>query len=183
VADVMELNGLTAVSPCADLLPLRRGALELSEAPEAQLTLVQLFKTADSFGQDVLRLPNPGTEIALAGGVLRWFGKDSYLLIGAAAPEGLGVQAAVSDQSDAWARMILDGPEGEAVLARLVPVDLRAGRFEAGHTCRTLLAHVSASITRLGPERFEIMVFRSMAATAVHDLAQAMEAVAAQSSQ
>jgi sarcosine oxidase subunit gamma len=36
-----------------------------------------------------------------------------------------------------------------------------------------------ASITRIGAQSFQIMVFRSMARTLVHDLKTAMEAVAA----
>jgi sarcosine oxidase subunit gamma len=37
---------------------------------------------------------------------------------------------------------------------------------------------MTASITRTGAESFLILVFRSMAATLVHDLKQAMAAVA-----
>jgi sarcosine oxidase subunit gamma len=58
-------------------------------------------------------------------------------------------------------------------------VDLRPQVFKRGHTLRTELKHMMASITRIGAQSFQIMVFRSMARTLVHDLKTAMEAVAA----
>ena len=82
------------------------------------------------------------------------------------APEG----AAVTDQSDAWAVVALEGDAAEAVLARLVPVDLRVAVFAVGHVAKTMLAHLSVTITRTGQATFEIMVMRSMAKTLVHDL-------------
>ena len=65
------------------------------------------------------------------------------------------------------------------MMARLVPVDLRPQVFKRGHTARTELQHMMASITRVGPKTLQIMVFRSFADTLVHDLKRAMEAVAA----
>ncbi len=51
--------------------------------------------------------------------------------------------------------------------------------FEVGHTARTLLQHMACSLTRVAENRFEIMVFRSMAKTAVHEIETAMRTVAA----
>ena len=87
--------------------------------------------------------------------------------------------AAVSDQSDAWAVVRLTGPQSEAVLARLVPVDLRAPVFGPGQTVQSQVMHMTGSISRIGAQAFQIMVFRSMAATLVHDLKTAIEAVVA----
>lgn len=75
--------------------------------------------------------------------------------------------------------MQLKGAGAVDVLARLVPVDLREDRFKRGHTLRTQLYHMSASITKTGADTFVILVFRSMASTLVHDMKTAMEAVAA----
>ena len=91
----------------------------------------------------------------------------------------LAGHAAMVDQSDGWAVLRLEGAGAAEVLARLVPLDLRAPQFRRGHTARTELQHMMASLTRLGPDAFLIMVFRSMARTLVHDLTSAMEAVAA----
>ena len=87
--------------------------------------------------------------------------------------------AAVVDQSDAWAIVRLEGADAEDVLARLVPVNLRRSAFKRGHTLRSNLYHMMASITRIGNNSFQIMVFRSMAETLVHDLSVAMQSVAA----
>ena len=83
------------------------------------------------------------------------------------------------DQSDAWAVVRLTGEGGADALARLVPVDMRLSAFGGGATVRTQLGHMNASITRLEAQTFMIAVFRSMAGTLVHDLARALEAVAA----
>jgi sarcosine oxidase subunit gamma len=75
----------------------------------------------------------------------------------------------------------LTGPAPDAVLARLVPVDLRPLHFAPGHVARTLLGHVAVLIHRpaTAPEALEVWLPRSMAAHALDDLAEAMRAVAA----
>lgn len=171
---------LMAKSACDGLVPVTQGDLHLREAEAQDLAMVMPFKgQADALG---VALPPVGQQAPAAGGVLRWFGKDAYLAIGATLPEGIGGQAAVSDQTDAWARLVLEGAQAEAVLARLVPVDLRLAHFPVTATCRSLLGHMSASITRVDAEAFEIMVFRSMAKTAVHEVSEAMGHVSARSS-
>ena len=86
--------------------------------------------------------------------------------------------AAVIDQTDAYAVARLEGSDVREVLARLTPLDIRPGHFGTGRTARTLLGHMTAQITPVGPEAFEVMVFRSMAGTLVHDLTRAMGFVA-----
>ena len=44
---------------------------------------------------------------------------------------------------------------------------------------RTLLGHMTASITRVDATTYDLMVFRSMAQTLVHDLTRAMKGIAA----
>lgn len=108
-----------------------------------------------------------------------WFGKDMVLLAGPAADPGLATYAALTDQSDAWTAVQVSGQDAEQVLARLVPVDVSAAGFRAGHTARTQIQHMNGSITRTGADSFLLMVFRSMAGTLVHDIERAMESVAA----
>ena len=85
----------------------------------------------------------------------------------------------MTDQSDAWTCMTLEGKGAQDVLARLVPVDVRGHTFKTGHTVRSLVQHMNASITRTGDDSFLVMVFRSMAKTLQHDLETAMESIAA----
>lgn len=137
-------------------------------------------EVSDLLQQD-FAMPFPGVGDAgdHDGISLRWFGRDTALLIGANPDPRLANVAAVVDQSDAWAGFILSGASVHDVLARLTPLDLRDGAFGIGQTARSLIGHMNASITRTGGDVFEILVFRSMAQTALHDLGEAMAVVAA----
>ena len=64
-------------------------------------------------------------------------------------------------------------------MARLTPVDLRTGVFGLGHTARTEVAHMAASLTRTDEATYMVMVFRAFAQTLVHELGAALEGVAA----
>jgi sarcosine oxidase subunit gamma len=126
-----------------------------------------------------MAFPAPGRATGKEGARCIWSGIGAAFLVGPEPDAGLGEFAAVVDQSDAWAIVCLQGEASEAVLARLVPVDVRAAQFKRGHTVRTQLQHLDVSITRVGAQRFQIMAFRSMAQTLVHDLETAMKTVAA----
>ncbi len=123
--------------------------------------------------------PKPGRMTGKQGAQALWFGQDMALLIGPEPDHALGEHAALTDQTDAWAVVELTGPDADDVLARLVPIDLRPAKFKRGHTARTLVNHMSASITRTGPESFRIMVFRSMVKTLFRELHHAMIGVSA----
>lgn len=176
---------LVAKSPCAGLLPLEIGAAKLTEEEAGVLTSILPYKGQDKALSEALKaaygmaFPAPNRATGKAGARAVWFGRDLALLMGPAPDAALAAHAALSDQSDAWAAVRLEGEATEAVLARLVPVDLRASVFKRGHTVRSQVAHMAGSVTRVGEKAFLILVFRSMAATLVHDLKTAMEAVAA----
>lgn len=104
-------------------------------------------------------------------------GPEQALVIGVL-PDLSGL-AAVTEQADAWAVLHLTGPSVVDVLARLVPIDLRPATFKKGHTARTLVGHMTASITRVNGDTFEVMVMRSMADTLAHELSEAAKGVAA----
>ena len=101
---------------------------------------------------------------------------DQYLILGEAPGHIDG--AALTDQSDAWACVALKGEDAREVLARVTPLDLRPNVFKTRRAVRTEVAHMSALLIRTGQDRYEVMVFRSMAKTLVHDLSEAMTAVA-----
>ncbi len=101
-----------------------------------------------------------------------WFGLGQVMVQGAVMP---AMPAAVTDQSDAWACISVKG-DAIAVLARLVPADLRAPE---GTVWRTLVGHMTAHITCVERDVYDVMVMRSMAATLLHDLTEAANAVAA----
>ena len=153
-----------AMTPLATLMPLRGQSGALAGALQAAHGLA---------------LPEPGRFTSAGAVRLAWFGRQSYLLTGTMPDASLATHAAVTDQSDAWVRIILSGPGAEDVLARLVPVDLRPAAFPPGSAIRTELFHMQAAILRLSGTAVEVMTFRSMARTLIHDLASAAEGLAA----
>ncbi|MCT8159159.1 sarcosine oxidase subunit gamma [Pseudoruegeria sp. SHC-113] len=179
---------LIAKSPCAGLLPVQHGGLVLTEcAPEAIHLLAAYQGAAAKAGAALekahgLGWPKPGTSTQSAQARALWFAPDQALLLGAVPVASLARHCAITDQSDGWARVDLTGQGAEDVLARLVPVDLRAQSFPEGAVARTAVFHMSAVITRTGAASFEILVFRSMAQTLVHELLEAMKSVVAQQS-
>ncbi len=176
---------LIAKSPCDGLLPLTIGGMSLMEETPAAMTAIAPFKGQSEALSEALQaahgmaFPAAGRATGKAGSRVIWFGRDMALLIGAEADASLAGHAALTDQSDGWAVVRLEGEQAEEVLARLTPLDLRASQFKRGHTARSEEAHMMGSITKTGDDAFMVMVFRSMAKTLVHDLKTAMEAVAA----
>ena len=176
---------LIASRAAAGLVPVRTGALSLTGPELGALTSVSPRRGAEFALKDALQhahglgWPAPNRSTGNHGARLVWFGHAHALLIGPQPAPQLADHAALTDQSDAWVALQLAGAGGEDVLARLVPVDLRAAPFPPGHTARTLLGHANVSITRTGENCFLILGFRSMAKTLVHELEIAMAAVTA----
>ena len=176
---------LIAKSPFDGLLPLTIGQAELSEVDLVQMTSIAPYKGQASVVSTALKeahgmaAPAPNRATGKEGARAIWFGNDMMLLQGPVADGELAKHAALTDQTHGWATVRLEGADAAQVLARLTPIDLRDRHFKRGHTARTELAHMMASITRIGPQSFQIMVFRGFAETLVHDLKTAMRSVAA----
>ncbi|MDZ7709632.1 MAG: sarcosine oxidase subunit gamma [Roseovarius sp.] len=172
-------------TPCAGLVPVTAGALRLTEGVPGRITALAPYKgQAEALGRALetahgLGWPEPGRVIAGDGGAVQWFGLDLALLIGPEPDTALADHAALTDQSDAWAVLRLDGPGARDVMARLTPLDLRAAVFGDGATARTDVAHMAGAVTRAGAQAYQIMAFRSMAASLVHEVELAMRRVAA----
>ncbi len=127
-----------------------------------------------------LAFPKPQQFAEKAGARIVWTGRDQAFLIGVEPPALEG--AAITDQSDGWTVLAVSGAAAVDVLSRLVPMDLRLAAFPVGQVLRSQVNHMNAVILRIGDFAFEIMVFRSMARTAWHEVQTAMEMVAARSS-
>ena len=158
-------------------LPLEIGGMVLEDAQPEAITWVAHFNRKKAAVKRALGgFPDAGEVIEVKAGRALSVGPDQALVLGApVACEG----AAVVDQSDAWTVVALDGAGARDVLARLTPLDLRDVALAEGRTARTLIGHMTASLTRVGPYRYEIMVFRSMTDTLLHELERAMKQVAA----
>lgn len=178
------MASLIEKTPCEGLLPVSAEGTGLSELLPGRITSVAPFKGKERAVSTALKtlglsFPGPGKTVAKGGASAVWTGRGQAVLLGAGPPEGLSEIAAVTDQSDGWAAMRLEGAQAEAVLARLVPLDLRTGAFKKGAAARSALGHIPMIVIRSGAAAFDILVFRSMAASAVHELHVAMKAVAA----
>lgn len=165
-------------------LPLELGGCQLSALPCTQVWLVALYpgqRAACDAALAVagLAFPAPGQVLTAHEARIVWAGRDQAILYQHAWPEALARHAAVTDQADGWAGFRLHGARAESVLARLVPLDLRPAAFPTGTAARSLLGHLPLLLIRDAAQAFEIVTYRSMAGSALHDIARAMRGIAA----
>lgn len=176
---------LEAKTPLQGRLPFTVGSVTVTEEACGVLTSIAPYRGRDKALSEALKAahgmtaPAAGRATGKEGARAVWFGQRMFLLMGPDPDASLVDHAALTDQSDAWAAVRLDGAGAADVLARLTPVDLRPAVFRRGHTARTELQHMMASITRLGESTYQILVFRAFGRTLLHDLRTAMESVAA----
>lgn len=178
------MASLIAKSPLAGLgLPFAAAGCTLSESLPGPIHSIAPFSGQDKALAKALKplglaFPAPGGISAKGHARLVWAGRGTAYLMGAEPPPLDGI-AAVTDQSDGWACLTLSGDRACDVLARLVALDLRAQAFAPGTSARVLLNHMQALLIREGETRFAVLVFRSMARTAMHEITEAMQALAA----
>jgi sarcosine oxidase subunit gamma len=139
---------------------------------EIQLPGAGVWSIAPLKGARLTGLPEVGKTKTTKTSRTLWIGREQYLQIGGKKP----INGAVTDQSDAWAMVSIEGSEALDVLARLCPVDLRS--LASGDTVRSLINHMTAIITATD-KGVEVLVFRAFAQTLVHELKEAAEMVAA----
>nr|WP_207623759.1 sarcosine oxidase subunit gamma family protein [Rhodobacter calidifons] len=161
---------------------LALGGVTLAEVDPGPITSIALYPGGTKTAAKGLRtlglaMPGPNSFIEKKGARIVWTGREQAFLIGVAPPAIEG--AALTDQSDGWAVLALSGVAAVEVLARLVPVDLRLAACPVGTALRTQVNHMNAVILRTGDYGFEILVFRSMARTAWHEIENAMHMVQA----
>ncbi len=168
--------------------PLPHAPLTIGQATLAPWALPRMTSVAPFQGQDKalakalkpmgLTFPAPNRSVTKGDATLIWTGRHQAFLLHAD-PAPLTGMAALTDQSDGWAALTLQGPNATDVLARLIPLDLRLPAFPVGQTARTALNHMNLILWRTAPYSFTLMVFRSMAQTAWHEVEGAMTTVAA----
>lgn len=165
------------------LLPLTIGTLTLSDASPKRLTAIAPYPGAHAAVAEGLRAagldwPMPDRVAKGAKGTCLWSGRDQAFLT-ELPPEGLADHAALTDLSDGWVALKLTGPDAAATLARLIPIDLSPRAFQEGASARTGLGHMSVLLHRSSNRSFTLYLFRSMAASAVHEIEGAMKSLAA----
>lgn len=176
---------LVSKSPVDGLVPLKINGLSLTEIVPEQVTSVAPYAGQESAASEALTaligagIPAPNRSTGRDGARVVWTGAGQAMVIGPVVDPSLAQHAALTDQSDAWVTFKLQGQGVEDVLARLTPLDLNPGVFKTGHAARSQLGHMNAVFLKVAADAFEIMIFRSMARTAVHEVEIAMKAVAA----
>lgn len=175
---------LTVKTPMYGMAPMTIGTVTISEIDLGPMTSISPYKGQGKALSAALKAAHgmamPAANRATGRAEVKaiWFGREHCILVGIHANTGLAVHSALTDQSDGWTVVQLQGAGAANVLARLTPIDLRPAIFKRGHTARTDLMHMASSITRMSDDTFMIMVFRSVAGTLLHDLQRAMEGVA-----
>ena len=164
MADIRSLPAL------ADRRPLTSPQVTLSALPEG--TVLQVI--AGPKTPDLTRLAVEAGLVARAIAPGQWFlvgnrptaHQDMRRVLAMLEPDASGI-----DQSHGRVRMLMEGPMAAAVLSKGTAVDLDPTVFPPGTTAATLVGHVSAHLTRLDNEAFEITVLRGFAAALWDDLA------------
>lgn len=160
-------------------LPIEIGGVVLEDAQPEAITWVAPFDRKMTAVKKALGgFPGPGEVVEVKAGRALSVAPGQAVVLGALVT---CAGAAVVDQSDGWTVVALDGAAARAVLARLTALDLRDAALPEGATARTLIGHMVASVTRVGAYRYELMVFRSMTETLLHEVERAMRLVAARS--
>ena len=175
---------LLSRTPAESALPeaLSIGNVRIEERPEEAITWVAPLDGQERAVSAALKaahgltFPKPGKVTRAKGLRALSTSPGQALILGA---EVTVDGAALADQGAAWCIVEVSGEGARDVLARLTPVDLRDAAFPTHTTARTLIGHMTASLMRTGARSWEIMVYRSMAATLVHDLTRAMKHQAA----
>ncbi|MAI59372.1 MAG: sarcosine oxidase subunit gamma [Rhodobacteraceae bacterium] len=174
---------LSAKSAFEGLLPKQIGSVSIKEYAVDYLTLIDWpAGRKDDVSSELekihdITLPVPNRISGRTGNCCLWFG-NHYLLMGRKPGPELANVARLTDVSDGYGILHAEGDEIEAVLARLIPINLCKSVFKRDHTAKTLVQHMQASVTRISESAFQIIVSRSMARTLVHDLERAMGSVA-----
>jgi heterotetrameric sarcosine oxidase gamma subunit len=162
--------------------PLVIAGTRLAEVDHGAIASIQPFPGQEAAVAKALKplgfgFPVVGSFSRHGAAMLAWTGREQAFLIGAECPDFAGA-AGVTDQSGAWVSLSLEGPAAVAALARYVPMDLRLGAFPLGSAARTPLYHMSMILLRISEDGFRLMVFRSMARTAWHELELALKTLA-----
>ena len=91
--------------------------------------------------------------------------------------EAVGQAPAVTDQSDAWTGLVLEGPRASVALERTCRLDLHPEAFAPGHAARTAMEHMAVILVRESIERFALFTPRSSEASFAHAMTVSVRAV------
>jgi len=167
VAELIAKSALSGQGPVTYM------GTTLTEVELGQITSVACFPGRQQKVSKALGQSFPAANTHHAG--MCWTGPDQAFVIGRAVPDLTGL-AAITDQSGGWAALRLTGSAAAEALMRHVPLDLNG--MTAGQAARAPLGHMQM-ILMVEPDGFLILVFRSMARTAWHEIEATLKHLAA----
>ena len=156
------------------------GAIHIIEVADPQMASLAMRRGKDAAFKKAASthlgpLPDPGQSHAKGKTRTLWMGPDQYLvedMDAAKLASAFGDSAAVTDQSDAWARFDIGGQDVLAMLERLSNTDSR--RMQDGAATRTAIHHMHCVIIcRAAGTQFTVLGPRSSAASLHHALVAA----------
>ena len=169
---------LDRLSPLAhDLKPGRYGAQSdapviLGERPIASLWQIAGWADFDAAAAPALAAcgfdaaNDYRTSVTNGDATAYRIAPDRILIEGAPDLDSFATDAlTVLDLSHARTAITLSGPKARTLLSQLTSVDMSAASFDVGHFVQTGMHHIGVLLKCVGPDRFEILVPSTWAAT------------------
>ncbi|MBX2839242.1 MAG: sarcosine oxidase subunit gamma [Gammaproteobacteria bacterium] len=102
----------------------------------------------------------------------QWFLKIGQASVNPVAEiaDSIGASAHLTDQSDSWVVIELEGIHARLVLERICPIDLHPDVFSIGSVTRTSMEHLGVIIYRTATDTFVLLSARSSAESFRHAL-------------
>ena len=85
--------------------------------------------------------------------------------------------AYLTDQSDSWAILELQGPSAVRALERICPIDLSSAQFGENSVARTVMEHISVIIERPAEHTYRLYSPRSSSNSFLHAVTVSLENV------
>jgi sarcosine oxidase subunit gamma len=184
----MPVSVPEALHPLAPLLrPGRHGAegaepLRL-EAPQREIVQVLARRgQAEALAAALGGLPGPGGSSTTRFGTLLWLqpgvwavvrSRDAEGSLGAALRDAVGNAASVVDQTHGRSVIAVEGLAARRMLAKGVRIDLYPSAFPVGAVAVTECAHLGVALHRAAADRYEFIVFSTLAREFWHWITEA----------
>ncbi len=131
-----------------------------------------------------LSIPKTGERSLFKDSTLLGLQADQYFLVSegrrdtpaATLKTLLGNAAYLSDQTDSWVVLDIQGPDSHAALERICPIDLSADVFLENHVARTSMEHLNVIVHRLD-NGFRLYSARSSANSFLHAVTESIKNV------
>lgn len=159
------------------------GRTQVSEIESTAIYSLALSKDSSAAKQAVeqavsAQWPDVGNTSTSADGKTRLLGLqqdqvfaildcDNDLSKVANAPSA-GEAVYITDQSDSWAGLVLNGSESVSALERICPIDLHPTAFPVGHVTRTSMEHLAVIISRIADDTYLLLSPASSARSFLH---------------